>query len=479
MGFTSGKFWLFLITVIILYAAVPKKFRWLVLLAASYTFYALWHWEYIFLLAGLTLVSYFSGRKMASFSEDRQRRLWLWIGLGVTLLSLFFFKYFDYTLAVLQAYIAPGLKVPDFLELAAPIGISFYTLQIFSYLMDVYRRQQPAEQDLAKFALFVGFFPQMVAGPITRAKALLPQLDEFEQLKLDNLTVGLFRILWGGVQKYAIADRLSVIFDQITAGPDLPGSKTALGSLYIFSILLYFDFAGYSNIALGIARLFGIRLAENFNQPYLSLDAADFWNRWHISLSNWLRDYIFYPVMRWLRGYIKNPRNALLIVIPPMAAMLVSGLWHGTGLNFILWGAIHGILLALAAWTSRWRKSMKEKLGRIGGFLFGAAEWFGTFTAITLAWAFFKMPVSTAISYLVGIVTKPGLAVIGIVEYSIIGVLALIFILMELFRAWLKDFDRILSIPLVLRWGVTYLLIFILLLAGDFASSQPFLYQGF
>ncbi len=148
-------------------------------------------------------------------------------------------------------------------------------------------------------------------------------------------------------------------------------------------------------------------------------------------------------------------------------------------MNFIVWGAIHGVLLAMAAGTSRWRKSLKEKLGKIGRFLFSAVEWFVTFTAVTLAWAFFTMPVSTASSYLAGIVTKPGLPVIGPVEFSILGLMVVLFVLMEIFRAWVKDFDRILGIPLLLRWGLTYLLIFILLLAGDFASSQPFLYQGF
>ena len=275
-------------------------------------------------------------------------------------------------LSLLRAYLSPALNQISFLELAAPIGISFFTLQVYSYLVDVYRGQQPAEQNLGKYAVFVSFFPQLVAGPITRAKVFLPQIDDLDGLKEENLTIGLFRILWGGVQKYVIADRLSILISEVQASADPQVSITSLGVLYLYSIMLYFDFAGYSNIALGVARLFGVRLAENFRQPYLALDAGDFWNRWHISLSNWLRDYIFYPVMRWLRGFVKKSNALAVIIIPPLAAMLVSGIWHGTGKNFVVWGLIHGVLLALSAWTARWRKSVQEKAGRVGRILFDA-----------------------------------------------------------------------------------------------------------
>jgi len=480
MGFTSFNFWLFAAITLLIYGIAPKKSRWWILLAASYSFYAFWRWEYLGLLMLVTGVSYITSRQMAAAARNSTRKLWLVLGLGFTLGNLFLFKYFDYTLGVLRAFISSSVEI-SFLDVAAPLGISFFTLQVTAYLVDVYHNQQPASERSGRYALAVAFFPQLIAGPITRVQKLLPQWEELNSPSEENFTPGLFRMLWGAVQKFVIADRLAALIDPMfEQSGDYSGATLTLG-LFLFAIQIYLDFAGYSNLAIGLARLFGVRLAENFRQPYLALDAGDFWNRWHISLSNWLRDYIFYPVMRWLRGFIHKPGNLLLVTIPPLVTMLVSGIWHGTGTHFLFWGLIHGVLLALAAGTSRWRKDFSLKLGKIGHYLFDFGQWLLTFSAVTLAWVFFRLPtIGSGIVYLSGMLNwRPGWTELPIETLITILILVVLFFLMELVRTRLVDFESVKTIPLASRWALSFVLIFLLLFMGAFEASQPFIYQQF
>jgi len=386
MLFNSFEFVWFFPLVVGLYFALPPRFRWILLLAASYYFYMSWRVAYIVLILSSTLVDYLAGRAMEGQKNRNRRRVLLTASLTANLGILFTFKYYDFALDSLQTAFAPwGMfaHLPE-LEVLLPVGISFYTFQSLSYTIEVYRGNRGAERHLGIFALYVAFFPQLVAGPIERPDRLLPQFRQVNAFEADRMLRGLKRMGWGFVQKMVIADRLAMWVDPVYASPqDYPGVTLAMATVF-FSFQIYCDFAGYSDIAIGSAQIMGYELMENFRAPYFSRSPTEFWRRWHISLSSWFRDYLYIP----LGGSRVSDRRRRLNIV---AVFLLSGLWHGAAWTFVLWGGMHGLLMLADTETRR----LREKAARFLGLdrrptLLKAAGMLATFTLVTVLWVFFR-----------------------------------------------------------------------------------------
>jgi alginate O-acetyltransferase complex protein AlgI len=348
MVFNSLHFVWFFLVVYALYRLLPavapagrahRAQNWL-LLAASYYFYAAWDYRFLALLAASTLVDYTCGLLLGRMTNQRRRRLVMWLSIGFNLAMLGFFKYFNFFADNLQSLFAAIGWQLDFVTLRVllPIGISFYTFVTMSYVIDVYRREIAPTRNLVDFAVFVAYFPHLVAGPILRATTLLPQISQPRRITREQVRDGLWLIAWGFFQKIFVADNLAPL-SALAFAPDahLTGVNVLLAT-YAFAFQIYGDFAGYSNIARGTSKLMGIELIENFRFPYLVLTPQAFWRNWHISLSTWLRDYL-YISLGGSRGTAWQTRRNLLIT------MLLGGLWHGAAWTFVLWGLYQGLLL--------------------------------------------------------------------------------------------------------------------------------------
>jgi alginate O-acetyltransferase complex protein AlgI len=340
MVFNSLHFVWFFLVVYALYRVLPHRAQNWLLLVASYYFYAAWDWRFLGLLVASTLVDYTCGRLLGGTESPQRRRTLLCLSLGFNLALLAFFKYFNFFADNLHGMFgALGWRL-DFVTVRVllPVGISFYTFVTMSYVIDVYRREIPPTRDLVDFAVFVAFFPHLVAGPILRASRLLTQIDAPRTISRDQLRDGAWLIAWGFFQKIFVADNLAslanMVFDPAT---HQTGVNVLLGS-YAFAFQIYGDFAGYSNIARGTSKLMGIELIENFRFPYFVRSPQDFWRHWHISLSTWLRDYLYIP-LGGNRGSQRRTYRNLLIT------MVLGGLWHGAAWTFVLWGVYHGLLL--------------------------------------------------------------------------------------------------------------------------------------
>lgn len=344
MLFNSTTFVAFFITVYLAYLVTARSHivQNRILLVASYVFYGTWDWRFLSLLFVSTGVDYFVGKAIDVQSDERKRKLLLAISLLTNLSILGFFKYFSFfvdSFADLLSVIGMTADQPT-LKIILPVGISFYTFQTLSYTIDIYRRRLRPTNDFLSFALFVAFFPQLVAGPIERARNLLPQIVRRRDITGAMIDAGIFLILWGFFKKVVIADNVGLISDQVFGNyVQFHGFDVLVGVL-AFTIQIYCDFSGYSDIARGICKLMGFDLMVNFRLPYFALNPSDFWTRWHISLSSWLRDYLYIPLGGNRHGDFKTFRNLVL-------TMLLGGLWHGAAWNFVIWGAYHGGLLAL------------------------------------------------------------------------------------------------------------------------------------
>ena len=400
MIFNSVDFLLFLIIVFILYCFFCKnnlKIQNALLFISSYIFYAWWDWRFLFLLLTSTCIDYFFGLIIDS-KEGNVRKLYLWLSIFNNLVILFFFKYYNFfaeSFAILMEQF--GLSVhPVILNLLLPVGISFYTFHGMSYVFDIYNRKILPEKNYFIYALFVSFFPLLVAGPIERATHLLPQIKEERKFNYTQSVEGLRLILWGFFKKVVIADSLAETVDRIFANHDsLSGSTLLLGAIY-FSIQIYGDFSGYSDIALGVAKLFGFELLSNFRFPYFSRDIAEFWRRWHISLSSWFKDYLYIPLGGSKSGKWKTVGNTFII-------FLVSGFWHGANFTFITWGGIHAILFMPLLLFKVNRKNfgdivaVNRRLPTFKDFI----QISFTFFCVTIAWIFFRSPdVLFALNYI-------------------------------------------------------------------------------
>jgi len=385
----------------------------LLVLAASYVFYGWWDWRFLSLIAFSTAVDYAVGLQIAKANaaelapdapEDAcspKAKRWLFVSLAVNLGLLGYFKYANFFIeSWVDAWAAAGVTMhASTLQIILPVGISFYTFQTLSYSIDIYRRRLEPSKDFIAFAAFVSFFPQLVAGPIERASALLPQITKRRHFDYDLAVSGMRLILWGMFKKVVVADTCAIYVNDIFANYEqYSGPTLVLGAIY-FAFQIYGDFSGYSDIAIGTARLFGIRLMTNFRTPYFSRDIAEFWRRWHISLSTWFRDYLYIPLGGSRVGKWKAVRNTFII-------FLVSGFWHGANWTFVAWGFIHACLFLPLLLAGRNRRNTGDIQGWPSWRELAGMAW--TFAAVTVAWVFFRADsVEHAANYLAGFTRLP------------------------------------------------------------------------
>lgn len=337
MLFNSFAFAIFLPVVFIFYWALPHRFRWVLMLVASYYFYMSWNIKYIFLILFTTFISYEAARMLEHAGSKKTKKWILAVATILCLGVLFFFKYFNFVSASVADFLSL-LAIhmnPLTLKVLLPVGISFYTFQTLSYVIDVYRGDIPAERHFGYYAVFISFFPQLVAGPIERTRNLLPQIKAEHKFGYEQATYGLKLMAWGFFKKIVIADTLVQYVSTVYDAPhNFQGFALVLATVF-FAIQIYCDFSGYSDIAIGTAKLLGVNLMTNFKSPYFSASVKEFWNRWHVSLSTWFRDYVYIP----LGG---NRVGKVRYVLNLMITFLVSGLWHGANWTFVVWGGIHG-----------------------------------------------------------------------------------------------------------------------------------------
>ncbi len=482
MLFNSISFAIFLPIVFILYWFATKgnfKLQNILLLIASYFFYACWDWRFLFLLIFSTLLDYFTGIKIHEAKDQRKKLFWLWLSIGVNLGFLGVFKYYNF----FAASFADGLALIGFkanlgsLQVILPVGISFYTFHGLSYVLDLYKNRIKPERNFIDYSVFVSFFPLLVAGPIERATHLLPQILKKREFDYSKAVDGLRQILWGLFKKIVIADNCAEFANTIfNNSADYSGSTLVLGALF-FTFQIYCDFSGYSDIALGTARLFGIDLLRNFAFPYFSRDIAEFWRRWHISLSSWFRDYLYIPLGGSKGGMWMKVRNTFII-------FLLSGFWHGANWTFIIWGALNAIYFLPLLITNSNRTNLE--IVAKGKYLPSLKEFFAigiTFSLTVFAWIFFRAAsVKHAFSYITEIFssslfTAPNFPGIG--KAIPIVILTGIFLIIE----WLGREHQYAIAHLgakwnnTLRWSLYYgIVLVIYFFAG---SEQQFIYFQF
>lgn len=339
MLFNSLEFMFFLPVIFTIFWIMPDRYRWFLLLVSSYFFYMFEIPQYGFLILGITIVSYVSALLIEkNVTNEKNRKIILFFSIFICLTTLFIFKYFNFFDRIFdQLLCSVKIKYDPFtLNIILPVGISFYTFQTMSYVIDVYRGDIRAEKHFGKYAAFVSFFPQLVAGPIERTQNLLPQIHKEKKFNYDQAITGMKQMLWGYYKKLVVSDMLSPYVKNVFEQPqEFQGFSLVIASIF-FSIQIYCDFSGYSDIAIGVSKLFGINLMKNFDSPYFSKSLREFWNRWHISLSTWFRDYVYIPMGGNRVGKLRHCFNLLI-------TFMISGLWHGADWTFIIWGSIHGL----------------------------------------------------------------------------------------------------------------------------------------
>ena len=362
MNFTTLEFVLFFPLVLALYRLLPPRWRWAELLAASYCFYGIFNPWTMPLLAGTTLLTWFSARKIAAADRPRAKKAWLALAGAACLGCLGVFKYGSFAVGSVSFLLTGEWRS---LSLLLPVGISFYTFQTLSYVIDVYRGNFPCEEHLGYYALFISFFPQLVAGPIERPGNLLPQLHTLKNPTSEQLAQGGWRMARGYFKKLVLADCLAPIVDAVY-GMKTPGGPLILLGTIGFGMQIYFDFSAYSDIAIGAAGLLGVRLMENFDHPYRADSLREFWRRWHISLTGWFTDYLYIPLGGSRCGVLRRWRNLLVV-------FLASGLWHGAAWHFVLWGAFHGLAMVAEDMARRRGVRLPRPLAR--GLTLAAVVW--------------------------------------------------------------------------------------------------------
>jgi D-alanyl-lipoteichoic acid acyltransferase DltB (MBOAT superfamily) len=470
--FTTTTFFLFLGVVLAGYYALAHRWQNRFLLLASYVFYGFWDPRFLSLLVLSTVVDFVIGRALPRTQDERRRRLLLGVSVATNLGILATFKYLGFFADAAASLLTNlGLAVhPPTLAIILPVGISFYTFQTLSYTVDVYRRRIEPERDPVTFALYVAFFPQLVAGPIERAGRLLPQLRASRQVTGDDLAAGITLITTGLILKVAIADVVGGHVGVLFARPEDHGSLTLLAGALLFSLQIYGDFAGYSQIARGVARLLGIELMANFDHPYLSRSCGELWRRWHISLSSWLRDYLYIPLGGSRGGHLRMARNLLL-------TMLLGGLWHGAAWTFVVWGAIHGVALAVERQLQPLIGNRVIRGGTIRARLSGAVGWLAVGTVWTASMVVFRADsLSVASGYLGGILSGRGPIDAGVLVTLAYGVILLA--LVELPAARRDDPLAYLRTPRLVR-GAALGAGILLILTTWSRDHVPFIYFQF
>jgi D-alanyl-lipoteichoic acid acyltransferase DltB (MBOAT superfamily) len=354
--FNSFDFGVFLIIVYLLYWAIgvnKRVFQNVLLLSASYFFYGLWDWRFLILIIASSLIDFYAGKAITASSKKGAKKLYLWISILWNLGVLFTFKYFNFFIENFTDLF--GLDVPEtgyhFINVIIPVGLSFYTFQTMSYTIDVYRERSKATNNLLEFLCFVSFFPQLVAGPIERARSLLSQFEKKRIFNFQNTKEGLRQILWGLFKKIVVADNVAVVVNTYFDAPQDYGSLTMLYASTLFFFQIYCDFSGYSDVAIGTAKLFGFNLSKNFNIPYLAKTVSDYWQRWHITLTRWFTDYVYGPIVK------NTNRSYTMKTLALFITMMLIGLWHGANWTFVLFGLIQAVFIAVE--RIQWKRNGK------------------------------------------------------------------------------------------------------------------------
>lgn len=493
MIFNSMHFLLFFPIVVLIYFIIPKRVKYIWLLVCSYYFYMSWNAKYAILIAGSTVITWAGGVLIEKASKQNIRKMCLVAVLLSNLGILFFFKYFDFFLENINRVLAhingKVLEIP--FDVLLPVGISFYTFQALGYTIDVYRGDIKAEKNILRYALFVSFFPQLVAGPIERSKNLLKQVNVDHSFEWERAKKGLLLMLWGFFQKIVIADRIALcvtnVYNNYTV---FSGVQIALATA-LFAVQIYCDFAGYSEIAIGAAQVMGFDLMQNFQTPYFSKSVAEFWRRWHISLSTWMRDYIYIPLGGNRCGKLRKYFNL-------MVTFLVSGLWHGASWNYIVWGGLNGFYQVAGDATKKIREGIKKKC-RINTecFSYRLFQMAITFVLIDFAWLFFRAPSMSAALHMIW----HGLHSIGPMSWldtnNILGITTLgmgekdfyvmllsiiILVVVDYFRNRFSIRQKLEKQNAVFRWAIYYIAIFVILIFGIYGAefdASSFIYFQF
>lgn len=480
MLFNSLEFALFLPLVFFVYWIILKgktRAQNLFIVAASYFFYGWWDYRFLYLIIFSSLCDFYLSKIIYQASSQKQKKAALLISISLNLGLLFFFKYFNFFLDTFEdafSFFGNPISV-DRMTIILPVGISFYTFQTLSYTIDVYRKKLEPTNNLVSFLAFVSFFPQLVAGPIERAKNLLPQFEIKRDFHRYEAILGVRQILWGLVKKIVIADTSAVFVNEIFSDSGSHNSSALIIGAILFAFQIYGDFSGYSDIAIGTARLFGFSLMKNFAYPYFSRDIAEFWRRWHISLSTWFRDYLYIPLGGSQVGTSKKMRNILIIFI-------VSGFWHGANWTFIFWGLLNALYFIPLALTEKNRRHLDIIAeNRLFPKLSDLAKMTFTFCLTTVAWIFFRSEsISEAFDYLSGIFRGDMFSRPSIDDFnSVIKLLGWIVIITAF--EWVqksKDFPlEKLKLPRLIRWSLYSLLI--LMIISYSGQPQEFIYFQF
>lgn len=479
MLFNSWVFWVFLPVVVGGYFALRRAHQNAWLLVASYAFYAWWDWRFMGLLALSTAVDFMVGRRLDIDKTTgpvgaRRRKLLLACSIAVNLGVLGFFKYFGFfedSLVELLSVIAGHEVSPTGLDVILPVGISFYTFQSMSYTIDVYRGRLRSTSSVIDFATFVAFFPQLVAGPIVRASDLLPQLASERRFDSERFNAGGYLILWGLFKKVVVADNLAPVVNQVfAADPGSLGGATVLVASYAFAFQIYCDFSGYTDIARGCAKLMGFEFPLNFDLPYVATNPSEFWRRWHISLSGWLRDYLYIP----LGG---NRCGRVRVYVNLMLTMLLGGLWHGASWTFIVWGGYQGLLLVVWRLAGP-RVAAAPALVRAGRTVAGRfVQWFVFFHLVCIGWLIFRAQSFDQLYAMLGALTGGFDA--GAAEQ--LAWTTLVFtapvIAVQIAQHWTKQLDIILRLPAVARGAIYAAWLIGITVLGRFEGNEFIYFQ--
>jgi D-alanyl-lipoteichoic acid acyltransferase DltB (MBOAT superfamily) len=470
MIFNSITFAVFLPVVFAIYWSLVNRklvYQNILLLVASYVFYGFWDARFLVLIFVSSLSDYLIGLQLAKAEKEEKRKRWLGLSLLINLGVLFSFKYFNFFLDSFSILVETfGFQAnKSTLQIILPVGISFYTFQTLSYTIDIYKNKIKPTRNFIDFFAFVSFFPQLVAGPIERASHLLPQFQEKRYFTYENANAGLRLILWGLFKKVVIADRLAYSVSLVYDSPqDFSGFAVILATVF-FAIQIYCDFSGYSDIAIGTARLFGFDLMTNFKTPYLSTSIRDFWQRWHTSLSTWFRDYVYIP----LGGNRVSTGRWWLNV---MTTFTVSGLWHGANWTFVIWGGIHGLFYAI---------EKQFEVIKLPKFLSGIL----VFTIVCIAWIFFRadtlndaiLLIQNAINFTQAFDFQ---ALFINKNYGIYTIIAIgILIIFDILNQQNEINDWLIQQPKIIRWAIYYFLLFAIVFFGEFTNAPEFIYFRF
>jgi len=470
--FNSVQFWHFFVVVYLLYLVLNHRWQNRALLVASYFFYGCWDWRFLSLIWISTCVDYFAGLRICAAQSPSRKKVFLTLSVVTNLGLLGFFKYFDFFAENLEALLhTVGLHTsPVMLNVVLPVGISFYTFQTMSYTIDVYRGQLKPTRNFLDFALFVAFFPQLVAGPIERASRLLPRIVHERRLDGAQIARSIYLLGWGLFKKVFVADNLAAIVDGAFGQSGTASGAELLIAVYAFAGQIYCDFSGYSDIARGLAGMMGIDIVVNFDMPYFARNPREFWRRWHISLSTWLRDYLYIP----LGG---NRRGAVRMHLNLMATMLLGGLWHGASWTFILWGFYHGALLSVHRVLEPYLHRVVRPSTHVGRTAVAVVSMLLMFHATCLGWLIFRaQSVSQMWEILARVVTDFAPAT-ALPSLRSLALFAGILIVVQVLQYFKRDYFVLMKLPYAVQSMCYGLLFYLVVFYGG--STQAFIYFQF